>query len=72
MRSRKFHPVPWGAAELAARHAAVDLVDRQPELWSLLDRLTLTSEHLGLRSGVNWGKTLDRLRAASRHRGEKL
>jgi hypothetical protein len=72
MRSRKSCPVPWGAAELAARQEAVDLVDRQPELWSLLDRLTQTSEHLGMRSGVNWAKTLDRLRAASQRRGGKL
>ena len=61
--------MPWGAAELAARQAAVELVDRRPELWLLLNQLTLTSEHLGMRSGVNWAKTLERLCAADRARG---
>jgi hypothetical protein len=30
-----------GDAELAARHAAVDLVHRRPDLWPMLNVLTL-------------------------------
>lgn len=58
MPKRRSRPVPWGAADLAARQAAVELVNRHLELWPLLNQLTLTSEHEGMRSGVNWAVTL--------------
>ena len=58
MRTRKSRPVPWGAEELAARQRTTDLVNANPELWRELNRLTLSYEHEGLRTGVNWAATL--------------
>jgi hypothetical protein len=57
-RCRKSRPVPWGAEELAARQAATDLVNAHPALWPMLNELTLTYEHEGIRAGVNWAATL--------------
>jgi hypothetical protein len=54
---------------LAARHAVTDLVNAHPHLWPLLNRLTLTYEHEGIRAGVNWCATLrllERRHAAGR------
>jgi hypothetical protein len=68
--------VPWGAAELVARQQTVDLVNAHVQLWPLLNELTLTYEHEGIRVGVDWCatlRTLERRRAAttclSRHNG---
>jgi hypothetical protein len=65
-RSRKSRPVPWGAAELAARQAVVELVNAHPELWPELNRLTLTWEHEGIRNEVNWCATLRLLHRRAR------
>ena len=67
-RSGGSRPVPWGAAELAARQAAVDLVKERPELWWLLNELTFRSLRDGICGGVDWCETLRRLRAASKLR----
>ena len=67
-RSGGFRPVPWGAAELAARQQAVDLVNAQPGLWPLLNELTLRASHDDICGGVNWSETLWRLQAASKLR----
>jgi hypothetical protein len=53
-----FRPVPWGAAELAARQEAVDLVNAQPELWPLLNKLTLRALRDDICGGVDWCDTL--------------
>jgi len=50
--------VPWGAAELAARQQVVELVNANPHLWPELNRLTLISDHEGIRCGVDWCATL--------------
>ena len=68
-RSGGFRPVPWGAAELAARHAAVDLVNERPELWPVLNALTLRAHNNEVCGGVDWCDTLRLLqREASRRR----
>ena len=56
---RRSRPAPWGADELAARQAIVELVNAHPELWPELNRLTLAGEYVqGFRIGVNWCATL--------------
>ena len=67
-RSGGFRPVPWGAAELAARQQAVDLTNAHPALWPLLNELTLRSLRDDICGGVDWGETLRRLRVASKLR----
>ncbi len=56
-RSGPFRPVPWGAAELAARQQIVELVNAHVQLWPELNRLTLSYEHDGIRCGVDWCAT---------------
>ena len=68
-RSGGFRPVPWGAADLAARQQAVDLVNERPELWPLLNELTLRSHRNEISGGADWCDTLRLLqREASRRR----
>jgi len=69
-RSGPFRPVPWGAADLAARHAVTDLVNANLHLWPELNRLTLTHEHEGIRCGVDWCATLRVLEKSLNVRGE--
>ena len=62
--------MPWGAAELAARQAATELVNANLQLWPLLNELTLISEHDGIRCGVDWCATLRVLEKSLNVRGE--
>ena len=57
-RSGGFRPVPWGAAELAARQECVALVNERPELWPLLNELTLRSHRNEISGGADWCDTL--------------
>ena len=56
-------PVPWGAEDLAARHAVVTLVNQHPQqLWPILNALTLTSTTDVLPNTVNWCAVLAHIR----------
>lgn len=65
---RNARPVPWGAEELAARHEVTAIVNANPQLWPILNRMTLTHDDKGLRSGTNWCAVLQIVQAAQRQR----
>jgi hypothetical protein len=55
---RRAHRPAWLAANLAACHLTMELVNQHRELWPLLNRLTLDQGHIDWQGHTDWQAVL--------------